>query len=50
MSQMPSAIFLTGMLSFVVPSGEEMQASGSIVVRSNTTPTANMRKVTSDSG
>jgi hypothetical protein len=47
---MPSAIFLTGMLSLVVPSGEEIQASGSMEVRSNTTPVANMRKVTSDSG
>ena len=38
-SQIPSAIFLTGMLSFGVPSGEEMQATGSMVVRSMTTPT-----------
>ena len=45
-SQIPSAIFLTGMLSFVVPSGEEMQATGSMVVRSMTTPTANIRRVT----
>ena len=45
-SQIPSAIFLTGMLSFGDPSGAEMQATGSMVVRSMTTPTANIRRVT----
>src|SRR5208283_4024062 len=49
-SQMPSLTFLTGILSLGVPAGEEMQAIGSMLVRSITTPTANMRSVTSERG